>query len=1153
MSFTNSQTEAIRIRGAGILVSAGAGSGKTRVLTERLMEYIAPQDSDAEPVNIDSFLVITFTRAAAGELRARITAAITERLQDDPSNPHLRRQIALCRNAHIGTIHSFCADLLREYAGEVGISPSFHILEDEKSERLRAAALDRVLEHRYEQPNDDFLALVDTVGAGRDDKRLAELLLKIHSSLQAQARPEEWILVQTEQLDAEIGDIGETAWGQALLQEACEEVSFWLDRMLEALSDMETEEIIRRAYAESFSATAESLRKLKACLQSGWDDSVSCFPIPFPRINPIRNNPDPDFTNMLKSVREQCKKSMEKLSRVFSTDSSRTMADLRRTVPAMRGLLALTKELETEFRYAKRRANALDFSDLEHYAIRILTNDDGTQSDIAQQVASRYTEIMVDEYQDVSRVQDRIFHAVSRSGSNLFFVGDLKQSIYRFRLADPGIFTEKRQQYAENRYGERVIHMQENFRSTSSVLNAVNDVFLRCMSASLGDLEYGAEDMLLSGTPDTGDSVMPELLLLTHEEGENTDIEAEARMVAGEIKQLIQTALVREENKMRPVHYGDIAVLLRSANAVGPAFRRVFLENGIPVKAGAGSDFYGSVEVSEVFSMLSLIDNPHRDIPLISVLSSSRFGLEPDQLSLIRAGHPDGDYYTALLDTDDPAAKEFIQILSALRDEAVDLNPVEIVDRVIEKLDLWALCSAMPDGEQRMQHLMDLLSMAERFQAGGEAGLHRFVQWLENMEKTGKTPDTCTAESDAVQIMSIHRSKGLEFPVVFCSALGRQFNRQDTRDTVLIHPKLGLGPKVTDVDRKIEYPTAARRAIEMSLSSEMLSEEMRLLYVAMTRAKDRLVMTACMRKIDEQLEEAGRLCRYSKIPSRLLKKASCPAWWLLPSALAGNHLKLRIYRNETDMAVQKEKEIPREKAVSADRNILRKLEKNLSWKYPYAKAERLPSKITATELKTREESDPDAVQLMKSSDEETYFEELMLGDDILTPTRRGTAIHLLLQQIDLHQVGTLEGIKEETNRLLQQKFLTAEEASGIQTEKIYALFTSGLGKRMLAAGNLWREFRFSLLTEAGKLIPGETSDEKVLLQGVVDCCFEEEGSLVLVDYKTDHVKGEQQIMRRAMYYRVQLETYAGALERIFEMPVKEKLLYFLYPEQSVTV
>ena len=1143
MNFTESQREAITARGGSVLVSAGAGSGKTRVLTERLMEYIDPRLTDTEPEEINRFLVITFTRAAADELRGRISEAITKRLRQNPMNPHLRRQLLLCRTAQIGTIHSFCAKLLRENASQLGISQSFRILEEERSEHLRNLALEHVMETSYEEADENFLKLVDRVGAGKDDSRLCELLLTLHAALQSHARPDRWIESQIELLDHLPEDVADTEWGKELLSDVQDSVSFHRQNMEFALEEMESSDRICGAYKSSFSQTCDALATLEKMLQISWDKSRNCFPIPFPRISGIKNNPNPELAERLKQIRSSCKKAMEKAGTVFSAASAELMKELKDCAPEMKTLLQLTLNLEAEFREQKRRINALDFSDLEHYSVMLLTDDNGNPTETAKELSVHYLEIMVDEYQDVSRVQDQIFHALSRNGKNLFFVGDLKQSIYRFRLADPGIFTEKSRQYAdgENDRGDRLIRLQENFRSREAVLDAVNSVFLRCMSEKLGDLHYDEKDCLIPGRKDTAAPEKPELLLIPRGETDYADEGLEARRVAEEIHRLMQKRItVRDESGERPLRYEDIAILLRSANSLGGIWRRELIAGGIPVAAGSGDDFFGSLEISTVYSMLALLDNPHRDVPLLTVLSSPCFGFTHDQLSMIRAARPNDDFFSALCASEERKAAEFLEKLNSLRDAVPDLDQVALVERVIDDLDLYAICSAMADGEQRIQHLMDLTAMAEAFAASGEKGLHRFVRWLQNMEKKGRVPESCSSGGNTVKIMSIHKSKGLEFPVVFYAGLGRSFNRSDIRSPVLVHPHLGLGPRWSD--GKTEYPTVARRAIDRRLTREMLSEEMRLAYVAMTRAKDLLIMTACIKNAEDLVADAGELADYQKIPAELMSGAACPLQWIMPAAVNSDAIELRIC-DFTE--IKKEETVEKTtKNLSPGSVLDQKLRENLNYVYPWIESETLPSKLTATGIKRT--ADPDADLLIKRERPLSFT-----IPDTLSPERKGTAVHTVMEQIAFEKTGSPDEIKEEIRRLLESEYLSGEEAESIDAGIIWRFFASPLGERVRTAKQSWREFRFSLLEEVSELFPEASVKDQILLQGIVDCFFMEKNALVLVDYKTDHVFAGNEIRQRAEQYRIQLETYAKALEKIFHLPVLEKHICFLLPGKTV--
>ncbi len=1155
---TPAQQAAVEARGSALLVSAGAGSGKTRVLTERLMRYLTDPE---HPVDLDRFLVITYTRAAAGELRSRIMKELSAALAADPMNRRLRRQSALLHRAQIGTIHSFCAAFLRQHSHEAQIGPDFAVLDEQRAGGMMARALEKVLDAWYDAPekHPGFLELADTVGAGRDDRRLEALVLELYGKMQSHARPSLWARGQIRALEEPAEDAGETAWGREILSYAREIVSFWASEFERMLGLIDTEPLIAKAWQEGYTQTADALDALLSALDQGWEAARERLPIPF-KVGTLRKSPDPALSESLKARRELCKTDMEKLKKLFAQSSGELLRDLALTAPAMKALLLLEEDFDKTFTAAKRRANLLDYADLEHLCAALLLEEDGSPSELALQERDRWQEILVDEYQDVSRVQDDIFRAISREGSNLFLVGDVKQSIYRFRLADPGIFTEKYRSFAPEEtaapgQGRRIL-LRENFRSRREVLDAANAVFSRCMSRSLGELDYDEDTALLCGSRDyTGSVPVPELTLLPLikdvGDEEAPDKQArEAELVAGQIRRLMARGIsVNDREGPRPLDYGDIAILLRSANSVGPVYRRELLRQGIPVGFGQGDGFFRATEVSAVLSMLALLYNPHQDIPLISVLRSPAFGFDADTLSAIRASAPDADVFTALTawSRDHREGRDFLEKLERLRAVAPDLRASQLTELLLEELDLPALCSAMRDGSQRRARLMELIELSERFEKTGYRGLHRFVLWLRKLGDAGQEPSLGAENPSAVHILSVHKSKGLEFPVVFLADLSHSFNRRDLTARVLIHPELGLGPKVTDLRQRVEYTGLARSAVSLRLEREMLSEELRLLYVGMTRARERLFLSAVSKDPDALLEKAAEMAD-SPISPVLLSRAQNPALWLLAAAIADGQRHLKISVAAPESAEEQEAALP---GVEPDPEAEAALSRNLAFVYPHREAEALPSKVTSTELKARALPDEDAVSLAPKLRRPFRLPDLS-GERPLTAAEKGTATHLVLQVMDFSQSASLEQIQGEIRRLQQEDFLSPREARAVDADAIRRLFASPLGKRMLAAPRMEREFHFSLLCPAGDFFPG-TEGEQVLLQGVVDCFLEDADGITVIDYKTDRVKTRQAAEERALAYTGQLRSYAAALQRICQKPVKECLLYFLQAGETVSV
>ena len=1133
---TPSQKLAIEDRGGELLVSAAAGSGKTRVLTERLMRWITEGNA---PRSIDNFLIITFSTEAAAELRSRISEELSARAAADPGSKRLRRESALVRRAQIGTIHSFCSALLREYAGRAGIAPDFAIADEDRARELRRLSLETVLEAAYAEAEPGFIQLADTVGAGTDDRRLESLVLELHGKLQSHARPGDWAARQSELFETGAEDAADTPWGRELLESAADELLWWageFDELVRSLAGFET---LGKAYVPSFSETASSLRGAAKRAAEGWDALREALPIEFPRLGTLRGGgEDPELAERAKARREACKKAAKRLEKGFTLPSAQLLRDMRATAPAMRALLKLVGDFDAEYTRRKRRRSLLDFADLEHLAARLLTEPDGSPTETAREVSRRYAEVMVDEYQDVSLVQDMIIRAVSDSGRRLFMVGDVKQSIYRFRLADPTIFLKKYESYADAPQPEGVprrVFLRESFRSRGEVVDAVNAVFGCLMSKGLGEMEYDERARLRAGLEYPGVVPVPELVAVplpgADEDEERPDkIEVEAAYAARMMRRLVETgAKISEGGALRPLGYGDIAVLLRSVNVSGPVWRRVLAREGVPVEAGQSGGFFEAPEVAVILSLLAVIDNPRQDVALISVLRSELFGFTNDELTEIRLMSGEGDFYAALRARAEVSekARAFLDTLARLRDFARDSELATLIWEIYESLGCMALCSAMRDGEGRRARLLRLFELARSFETTGWRGLRRFLDWLRSMRERGEEPAFPDEDGGgAVRIMSIHRSKGLEFPVVFIGDTARQFNRSDLRGSVLVHPELGLGPKFTDAARGIEYPTLARRAVANRLERELLSEELRLLYVAMTRAREH-------------------------IPAQALLPMRSMAEWLICAALGtgGRALTLSIGGDEEGAprrvtpAAQPEPERTGEEASPVDFDAL------LAWRYPHSGAETLPSKLTATELKSLAEPDAESAELLPRAARTFRRPDIALAARRLTAAERGTATHLALRYLELGALTTPEAAREAVDRLAAAGKLSAREAAAVDAAGLCRFALSPLGRRIAAAPRVLREFPFALLCPAERFFPGAEGEE-LLLQGVVDCCLIEPDGAVIVDYKTDRIAPEA-APERAKRYAAQLETYAWAVSRITGLAVKAKIVYFLQPGEAV--
>lgn len=1160
---TPEQQAAAQDRGGALLVAAAAGSGKTKVLVDRLMGYLTDPD---DPADLDEFLIITYTRAAAAELRGKIAARLGEMLAEDPDNKHLQRQLTRVYLAQISTVHAFCQTVLRQYAAEADLPADFRVADEQQAAALRAEALQDTLAELYAglNANPDFAAMIDTLGYGRDDRRLLALAEESYGVMRCQVDPAAWTRRCLQAYDLpEDAEAEQTLWGAWFLQERTRVLEN-ADALLRQAEDLcRREPKLEEKCTPVLEKNRAAIRNLLA--ETTWD---GCMEKKIASFGAMRPPKDAEAVEQVKALRKEAWEMVKDIQRCFYAPSRQVTDDLRRTVPALRGLLALLKAFDERFTQEKRRRHLLDFSDLEHCMIRLLTKKDtGAPTAAARSLAQTYREILIDEYQDSNAVQECIFQAVSREGKNLFLVGDVKQSIYRFRLADPTIFLEKYARFADFRTAApgapRRILLRENFRSRRAVLEGANHVFSNIMSRALGELDYDDAARLRAGASYPDDGEKPELAVLELPDADDdapTPEKAalEADYVARRIRALIDGGTpVWENGAKRPAHYGDAVILLRNANSIGPVYRAALETHGIPVSAETSGGFYTSEEVSVLRSLLAVVDNPHQDVPLIAALRSPLFGLTADDLAAVRTCDREHDFYTAVTlaaETRDDC-RDFLDVLARYRALSIELPLSEFLWHIVDDRAVMALTSAMPDGELRRRNVLLLLDLAQQFEQTGARGLHRFLLWMQRQETEGVEPAAPGGESRSVRILSIHKSKGLEFPFVFLCDTARLFNKSDARTSVLVHPALGLGPKCTDLEHGVEYPTIARQAIAAQLLTETLSEEMRLLYVAMTRAKERLVITGTVRDIGKTVSTLTATATVPLAPE-LLRAAQSPLHWLLQSALLDRDERF-LRRNyvylKADAAAERTEAEAEPTLPEPDPALLAQLGRALTFRYGHAQAIDLPSKVTATELKRLEAEDtpPEdtGAPLLAGAPRTQTFRrpDFSARARKLTAAERGTATHRILQYLHFADARTPEGIRAQVETLTARGQLTAREAQAVDTAALLRLGQTPLGAQLAAAeaaGTLRREFRFSLLCPAETFFPG-AGDEQVLLQGVVDAWFETKDGLVIVDYKTDRIRPEG-VPARTAYYAAQLHAYAGAMARITGRPVCRRVLYFLH-------
>jgi ATP-dependent helicase/nuclease subunit A len=1240
--WTTEQYSAITAGTGNLLIAAAAGAGKTAVLVERITRKIT---DTTNPLDIDKLLVVTFTKAAAAQMRERIGRAVNKLLEENPESKSLQRQLTLLGKASITTIHSFCMEVIQSNFQRVELDPGFRIADETEALLLKLEVLEELFELRYEDENYDerFFRLLDSYSGGKDDKGLQDIVLGVYNFIQSHPWPMQWMERSVQQLKPEDGeDFGTTKYARILKDTLRIELSGFLLQLEDALSIIGSTEGLM-AYYEAFAQDLSNVRLLlKHCGEdSTWDALFTAFQsIEFMTLKRCGKEADKQKQEQVKDIRDNIKKKLKSLGdTVIYGDSQGICQELSRMQPLFDCLYRLVWDFEELYKARKRQKGLIDFNDLEHYCLKILT--DRTQegavvpSEAAVAYRNKYEELYIDEYQDSNEVQEVILSMISRVSleqPNIFMVGDIKQSIYRFRQAKPELFKGKYDRYShEEGSPERKILLNKNFRSRKEILDGTNDLFRLLMNERVGELDYNDDEALNLGAgyeefdPEVleagGDIELniihmnsaPEAAYVHEseeeepelpgelEEAEDMDtVRCEAVAAADKIKALLN--LKREkpfmvydegEEGYRPLKYSDIVILMRSTKSWVEVFVEELTKRDIPVYADTGSGYLKTTEISTMIALLQIIDNPIQDIPLLAVLRSSIGGFESGELIDIRVTDKEASFFEAmekLAATEEEGGgkcRKFLEKLKGWRSKANLLSTAELLWFLYNDTGYFSYASAMPGGLQRQANLKLLFEKARQFEETSLKGLFNFVNFIDKLRSSSGDMGGARLlgeSANVVRIMSIHKSKGLEFPVVILCGTGKSFNLMDMNKSILLHHDLGFGPDFVDDEKRISYATAAKQALRYKIKQESLSEEMRILYVAFTRAKEKLIIFGTVHNLESaaarwqcRLEtealEAGsqKLASYDVWKSRNYLDWICSTLYYHPhgdglrklrkgpdSVLEGleSRWSLRFISRQELLAasLQTAKEdfmtefaLMEEAGTEPYSDYKEEIHRRLQWEYPYRLMNALPVKITVSELKHRFEAS------LSEEGANLYLPTLIQKPRFLEQRRtmsaaeRGSIMHFAMQHLNLKEADRRDAIEEQLRMMQQKELMTEAQIKTVDTGKILKLMSSPLGRR-LAVADVRREVPFNLEISCTEIYPQLDKEQygqyKVLLQGVMDCYFEEEKGLVLLDYKTDYVDNNEELIRQR--YKLQLDCYTKALEAITGKRVVEKYIYLFY-------
>ena len=1194
VKWTNEQKQAIEEKGSNILVAAAAGSGKTAVLVERIINRILN-----DKIDIDKLLVVTFTNAAASEMRERILDAIYKKIEEDPSNIELQRQITLLNKASICTIHSFCLDVIRNNFYEINISPNFRIGDTAEIELLKQETLDDLFEKKYFEEDEDFLKLVDTYTGYRGDEPLKELVMEIYKFIQSSPFPRKWLEEKVEEFNIKdlSLDFAKTKWGKLILEEYEKNIEETILGLKNVKQDLDSNPELEK-FSQVIRLDLENLELLKANLDS-WDKVYELSQrFSFTKW-PVDRKIQSSIKDEAKEKRDKINKKFKGIKdKIFIYTSKEAIQDLQEVYEILNLLKKVVLEFEETYGKVKLERNVIDFNDIEHLALKILLKEEDGEyvpTEVAKKYKDKFEEIAIDEYQDSNMVQEYILTSISK-GNNIFMVGDVKQSIYKFRQAMPELFLGKYEKYKlkkdKTENDDLKIQLFKNFRSRENILSTSNLVFQEIMSKKLGDVEYNEDEYLNLGAnyPDienvdfAGKTEIDVINLNKNqieEEAEDTennerieDSILEAKYVAKKIQELINSNYYVFDKKQgyRKITYKDIVVLLRSTATLAPIYEKEIADLGMPVFSDTSSEYLNSVEIQTIISVLKIIDNPMQDIPLVTVMRSMIGGFTDNDLIEIRLADKNCNFYESILKAQVQVSEElrikinnFLEKIENWREANEYLNLDELIWKIYLDTGYYNYVGLMQNGKLRQANLKMLFERAKQYESASFKGLFNFINFIDKLKLS--SGDLGSAKiigenEDVIRIMSIHKSKGLEFPVVFLSSTGKKFNMQDLNKKVLLHQDIGLGPTYTNYEKKIEYPTLAKEAIKIVTKREVLAEEMRVLYVALTRAKEKLVITGIEKDVNDSIDSKQKELEIykdnieNKMNPNLVGKYKSYIDWIELVYLKNKDKDIMKFNiiNKKDILKENTEEKEENKDIIKEiqnRNVskenINKIKQELEWKYKFEESVELPSELSVSKIKELKNN----VQLQN---QEVSFAKpnFLIEKTELTGAQKGTIMHLCLQRLNHKEEYDLEKLKRMVKSLVEKEIILQKEADSVNYNKILEFFKSDIWKEMKEAKLVEQEKAFYFNIKANEIYDVK-SEEDILVQGIIDLYYiNKDDELVLVDYKTDYVENNNEEILKEKY-DIQLAIYKKALEKALDRKVDKVYIYSTWLGRAITI